>query len=110
MPTVPLSVELDHLTAVFQPIVSLRGGSILGCEGLIRGAVGSAIQSPDQLFDSARDPEHLRELEIASMRTVLLAFGSLGLRGKLFLNVAPGVLRSTAHALQKSTSFSARRD
>ncbi len=101
----PLSLELDQLNAVFQPIVSLRNGSILGYEGLIRGAKGSSRQSPEQLFESARDTEDLRLIEIASIRTVLLAFGELHLAGKLFLNVAPAVLHSTERPLQRMEGF-----
>ena len=101
MTGLPSSIEFDQLNAVFQPIVSLRNGSILGYEGLIRGTPGSSLYSPGQLFESARDTEHLREIELASIRTVLRAFGELHLLGKLFLNVAPGVLREVDEPLQK---------
>ena len=35
---------------VFQPIVSLRDGSVLGYEALSRGPVGSELENPEHMF------------------------------------------------------------
>lgn len=59
----------------------------------MRGTRGTAELSPDALFDKNRDAQELRQTEVASIRTVVSAFGAARLPGKLFLNVAPEVLR-----------------
>ena len=42
------------LSAVFQPILWMREGTLLGYEGLIRGPQGSPLRAPDRLFEVAR--------------------------------------------------------
>ncbi|MEK6296710.1 MAG: diguanylate cyclase, partial [Paraburkholderia tropica] len=42
-----------QLRAVFQPIVDLDDGAILGYEGLVRGPAGSPLESPAALFAEA---------------------------------------------------------
>jgi EAL domain-containing protein (putative c-di-GMP-specific phosphodiesterase class I) len=44
--TVAHLIAGDALRAVFQPIVRFAEGEILGYEALIRGPVGSALESP----------------------------------------------------------------
>ena len=41
------------LRAVFQPIVSVESGLVVGYEGLIRGPAGSILESPDALIKEA---------------------------------------------------------
>lgn len=45
-------LEYEKIGTVFQPIVSLENGSILGYEVLSRGPEG--LESPDALFSMAR--------------------------------------------------------
>lgn len=53
-------LEHEKIRTVFQPIVSMADGSILGYEALSRGPEG--LESPDALFSIARDFGKLREL------------------------------------------------
>ncbi len=43
-----------NITTVYQPIVSLLDGEIIGYEALSRGPIDSPLQNPDKLFNAAR--------------------------------------------------------
>ena len=87
------AVCLPSLQAVFQPIVSLGNGDILGHEALIRGPAASLHEMPDALFRLAQENGTTVALEVAAARTALDAWSSLNLPGKLFLNFSPLTLR-----------------
>lgn len=84
---------LPPLHAVFQPIVMLATGEILGYEALIRGPAGSAYASPDALFRKAHADGFTIELEVEAARTALASWAALDLPGKLFLNFSALTLR-----------------
>jgi len=92
---VPLASELDlllqerRLTPVFQPIITLNTGKILGYEALIRGPGNSSLESPAQLFATARAAGRLAVLEYACREVSCERFVALDLPGKLFLNMSP---------------------
>ncbi len=81
------------LRAVFQPVVSLKSGSILGYEGLIRGPAGSVDEMPIALFSRARAASRVPHLEIRCIHVVLGTFARLKLTGKLFINVGPEMFK-----------------
>ena len=85
-------MERRQLSALFQPIVSMQGGEIIGFEGLIRGPSDSPLHSPLNLFKVATSAGMLAEVEHLCRRVVLERFTELGLPGKLFLNVSPECL------------------
>lgn len=80
------------LSALFQPIMDLRSGEIIGYEGLIRGPANSPLHSPINLFGAAQRHGISLEIEILSRQIVLETFAHLDLPGKLFLNVSPETL------------------
>ncbi len=82
-------LERKLLTPVFQPIVALEHGRILGYEALIRGPEDSELHKPDALFACARHSRLLAALEFASREVSCQQFAELGLPGKLFLNMSP---------------------
>lgn len=82
-------LENDDLTAVFQPIVNLQAGAILGYEGLIRGPADTPLRSPAALFQAARSCGLSGAIEDLCRKVVIDHFVGLGLPGKLFLNVTP---------------------
>lgn len=91
-----------QVTPVFQPIVDLRSGFILGYEGLIRGPEQSGFHSPLALFDAARQCGRLWELEELCCRELTASFTRQGLAGKLFLNSSPDmVMRLLASTRQE---------
>lgn len=81
-----------QLNALFQPIINMQSGDIIGYEGLIRGPSDSPLHSPMNLFKVARANNLSTEIEHMCRRVILERFAELGLPGKLFLNVSPEML------------------
>lgn len=88
-------IDGQHLKAVFQPIVSLRDGSVLGYEALSRITCSSEINSPDELFRIAGESRRLWDLE-QLCRTIALSSAYQAQEkqnhGRLFLNVNPNIM------------------
>lgn len=94
--------ELDHIIdggcikTVFQPIVSLKDGSVLGHEALSRITCNTSISDPEQLFQAAGESERLWDLELlcrtTALRTAYLDLEYAAFEKKLFLNVNPNVM------------------
>lgn len=80
------------LTPLFQPIVDMRNGEIMGYEGLIRGPSDSPLHAPINLFKAAGAYGLTVQVEHLCRRVVLENFLKLDLPGKLFLNVSPECL------------------
>lgn len=87
-------LEAKDIRTVFQPIVSLRDGTVLGYEALSRGPSGTPLQNPDALFGVAAESGKLWELEqLCRGKALENAFRSApGIR--LFLNVDPRVIHA----------------
>jgi EAL domain-containing protein (putative c-di-GMP-specific phosphodiesterase class I)/GGDEF domain-containing protein len=79
----------DVLSPVFQPIVDMSSGALVGYEGLIRGPAGTALHSPAALFKLARQCGLSQRLEHSCREAILSRFVALGLPGKIFLNISP---------------------
>lgn len=80
------------IVPVFQPIVSLKDGEIMGYEALARGPSDSPLHMPAQLFSVAVKHKMLLALEhicreVSIQQTQMLAPGQ-----QLFLNVTPEVI------------------
>ena len=82
-------IDQRLLTPLFQPIFALDSPRILGYEALIRGPETSPLHKPEQLFAVARSARHLASLEYACREAACRQFMSLGLPGRLFLNMSP---------------------
>lgn len=90
----------------FQPITSVRRGSVVGVEALVRAqdASGQAV-SPEQLFHQAQQQNCLRELDERCQSLALETFAPLHQIAPellLFVNVHPV---SVAHLSKTSVSF-----
>ena len=87
------------LSALFQPIIQMASGDIIGYEGLIRGPSDSPLHAPMNLFKVARACGLTLEVEHLCRQVVLERFAELQLPGKLFLNVSPEclLLRNARH-------------
>ena len=108
-PSVPMSIEGTDalheilagrkLSALFQPIIHMHSGDIIGYEGLIRGPSDSPLHAPMNLFKVARAHDLTLEVEHLCRQVVLERFAELQLPGKLFLNVSPEclLLRNARH-------------
>ena len=60
-----------ELTALFQPIVHLQDGVIVGYEGLIRGPAGTPLHGPLALFDAARRFDLSNEIDALCRKIVV---------------------------------------
>ncbi|MBX5464201.1 MAG: EAL domain-containing protein [Clostridia bacterium] len=84
------------LRVVFQPIVELGGARVHGYEALLRGPRGSAWESPERLFTTARALALERRLDTLALRLALATWHELEppppAGSRLFLNVRAGTL------------------
>jgi diguanylate cyclase (GGDEF)-like protein len=82
-------LQQSQLNALFQPIVNMTTGEIIGYEGLIRGPSDSPLHSPMNLFRVAAANNMSAQLERMCCKVVSTRFAQLKLPGKLFLNISP---------------------
>ena len=85
------------LSSVFQPIISIKNGSILGHEGLIRGLENTQLHSPVDLFTLAKQKNKVCELELLSLQIGLESFAKHYCPNKIFINVSPECLLRFDH-------------
>lgn len=85
-------IRSKALHTVYQPIVSLCGGTIYSHEALIRGPQGTLFQAPDALLAAAQDENLNFEFEIVCISLALERWGALGESGRLFVNISAAVL------------------
>ena len=82
----------NKIRTVFQPIVSLANGSVLGYEALSRGPKGSNLERPDAFFRIARKYNFVWELELLCRSKVFEQAHQIPIDKLLFLNVDPKIL------------------
>lgn len=89
-------IERKRIRSVFQPIVSLRDGDILGFEALSRIIGDSAIKNIEVLFEQAVLQGRIWELEkLCRAKSLSTLFETRSYKKKLFLNVNPLVMHDT---------------
>jgi len=90
-------IEYDRIKTVFQPIISLRDGILLGyeCFARIAGKGESAFKSITDLFDAACRYGRLWDLEILCRTKALESANmqSFPQNKKLFINVHPDLMQ-----------------
>ena len=79
----------NQITTVFQPIVDLMRGGLLGFEALSRGPAGTQAYSPINLFEAAEATDLVFELDRHCRRRALRTAQDLPLPHRLFVNVVP---------------------
>jgi EAL domain-containing protein (putative c-di-GMP-specific phosphodiesterase class I) len=77
---------------VYQPIVDLRLGEVLGWEALARGPRDHYFRSPQMLFDFAEEVGWVFRLERVCREQAFAGLGALAHRQKLFVNIHPQTL------------------
>lgn len=82
------------VTTVFQPVISLRDGSVFGYEALSRGPAGTVFQSPSLLIEYAEKKNLMFELEYLFRHAALQAASGFAKKHRLFLNVNPNIIQS----------------
>jgi len=75
------------VTTMFQPVFDLGSGRIHGFEALSRGPAGTEIESPEVMFELARELQLVWELEALCIENVLPLLDEVGALGLLFFNL-----------------------
>ncbi|HWT74438.1 MAG TPA: GGDEF domain-containing protein [Mobilitalea sp.] len=88
-------INNKQIRTVFQPIISLRDGSVLGHEALSRITCDNVIKNPEMLFGIAGEYNRLWDLELLCRTKALEAayqFMIPPYSKMLFLNVNPNIM------------------
>ncbi|MFQ5701261.1 MAG: EAL domain-containing protein, partial [Acidobacteriota bacterium] len=80
------------IETLFQPLVDLDRGSIIGYEAFSRGPHASDFEMPDHLFERSRQIGMSGELDRICQRAALKKARGLGSQDKLFINALPDSL------------------
>jgi EAL domain-containing protein (putative c-di-GMP-specific phosphodiesterase class I)/GGDEF domain-containing protein len=88
-------IENQLVHAVFQPIIDVSVGRLLGYEALSRGPDNTLLHSPEALFQAANQHQMLLEMEQACVQVIVTTWRELGLKGKLFINMSPLMARAS---------------
>lgn len=88
-------LEEERIYPVFQPIVSLKNGEILGYEALTRLDIENCLINIEEFFLLAEEYECLWKVEEMCRRKALLAVKENGTDKKIFLNVDPNVIKDS---------------
>jgi len=99
-----------RLQAVYQPIVAIPDGSVIGVEGLIRPVAPAPFATPAQLFAAAEAGGHVTKLDLACIDTIVA--GARGLPPDQFLsiNLAPSTLEASEFSSGALLAILARHD
>ncbi len=85
-------LEHGKIKTVFQPMISLKDGIIMGYEALSRGPADSHLENPTTLFDVARIYGKLWELELLCRIKALENIAVRESQVNIFLNVDPDII------------------
>ncbi len=82
------------LKAVYQPIVDLRNGRVVGYEGLIRPMPDTGFSDPSTLFAAAEASGRSVELDMACLEVAAAGASGLNREAMLTLNLSPRTLEA----------------
>lgn len=87
-------IARGQLSAVYQPIVSLSSGVVIGVEGLIRPVPPAPFADPGALFAAAEAGGRLTALDLACVETIVAGAGALPEDQFLSLNLSPATVEA----------------
>ncbi|WP_167577921.1 GGDEF domain-containing protein [Ammoniphilus sp. YIM 78166] len=88
-------LQAENLNSYYQPLVTLKDGSVYGWEGLIRGPENSEFFLPSRLFDYAEKTGRSLMLDSICRRKVLGRLAEISADQKIFINVDPRSIEDT---------------
>lgn len=96
----PLSIhnviESRLISSLYQPIVRLQDGTVVGYEALSRGPRNTSFESPLVLLSEAEKNNCLWDLEILLRKVAIEGAANLDVGQALFLNVDPRIINDPA--------------
>lgn len=95
----------ELITSVYQPIVNLKDGTILGYEALSRGPENSLLHMPENLFPASHRYEQAEKLDYLCRKQAILAASCLQENQFLFLNADPAILANERQYMDELSSF-----
>lgn len=87
-------IKTTNIKSLFQPIISLTNGIVMGYEALSRGPQNSYMQNPEVLLKIAKECNKLWELEELFRSKALESISKKKQDVKLFLNINPQIINS----------------
>jgi EAL domain-containing protein (putative c-di-GMP-specific phosphodiesterase class I) len=96
------------LRPVYQPIIELKTGKLLGVEGLIRPVPPAPFADPGSLFSAAVDSGHLVALDLTCLETIVAGAGNLAAGAFLSVNLSPATVESPEFSTAALLSILAR--
>jgi diguanylate cyclase (GGDEF)-like protein len=96
------------LRPVYQPIMELRSGTILGVEGLIRPVSPAPFGDPGSLFAAATSSGHLVDLDLACLETIVAGASQLPAGAFLSVNLSPATVEAPEFSTAALLSILAR--
>lgn len=91
------AIREKTIRTFFQPIVDLSTRGVVGYEALSRGPAGSDIESPEVIFELARDLQLVWELETLCIENLSPYLKPVCARGLLFLNLESHFIQQLQH-------------
>ena len=95
-------IEAGTLTPVYQPVIDLTSGRVIGYEGLVRVPKESTFAHTGALFDAAEIAGRVHDLDRAALDVVLRGARSMDATMSLSVNVSPRTLEAPEFS---STAF-----
>jgi diguanylate cyclase (GGDEF)-like protein len=101
-------IARSQLRAVYQPIVELASGRVLGFEGLIRPIPPAPFVDPGSLFAAAAASGHLVALDMTCLETIVAGAASLDAQYHLSVNLSPATVEAPEFSAASLLSILAR--
>jgi diguanylate cyclase (GGDEF)-like protein len=98
------------LRAVFQPIVDMATGEVVGFEGLTRPAPGAPFSNPGALFEAAEHVGRTVELDTACYEVIAEAARGIPVERVVTINLSPRTLEAPDFSVQRVLDILARNE
>jgi diguanylate cyclase (GGDEF)-like protein len=101
-------IARSQLRPVYQPIVELESGRVLGFEGLIRPIPPAPFVDPGSLFAAAAASGHLLALDMSCIETIVAGAKDLAPEYHLSVNMSPATIEAPEFSTAAVLSILAR--